>query len=70
MCTVFYRRAVYVVYIEVRFIFLVTQCSLPYVCESSFVSHICVRFSLLQAGIQHELFNLLKPNVFFTYHQI
>jgi hypothetical protein len=57
MCTVFYPCAAYIAYIEIRFMFSVTQCSLPYFCESPFVSHICIHFSLLQAGIQHELFN-------------
>ena len=58
MCTIFYWCAVSVVYNEVRYIFLVTQCPLPYFCEGPFVSHICVHFSLLRAGIQHELFDV------------
>jgi hypothetical protein len=56
MCTIFYPCAVCIVYNEVTFIFLVTDCLMPYFCESQFVSHICLHFSLPQAGIQHELF--------------
>jgi hypothetical protein len=53
MCTICYPCPVYVLYIEVRMMFLVAECLLPYFCESPFVSCICVRISLLKADIQH-----------------